>query len=222
MTTTQLKIAILFVSVILLSACNGDKGEKSLNKLPKNEVLGNIPSLVLQKAQQDSTVKAEYKAEMEKFTEYTEKNLKKAEELTKKYKADLEEIELEFQANLTKEKAQLIGKSIPFEVADGIGYTISDLVITDVEKSGQVVCEHKAQVVDINIASINGNSKPELIITWTEMDNTGNQIGSNSAAYIGVSAKENNATGTNKMYISIRKKNAEQYVNFQKIKFIQS
>lgn len=217
------KFVALIVTAAMFASCGGvnsSEGDKSTGKLSKNDILGNMPSLVYNKNVQDSIIKAKYKAQMDKLTEYSEKTMKKAGEISEKQKVELEEVKTKFQEDITKEKVTIVGNTVPYEVAEGAGYEVTRFVITDIQENGQVVCEFQVRITDFANASTTGFSNPKLIVTWMELDKSGNQIGANNAAYIDVSSKDNGASGTYKSFITINKKEAFQYVDFAKISFI--
>ena len=205
--------AILGLSVMILASCGGGSAGK---KLANNEFLGNLPNLMYQKAFTDSVNKAKYNAEMKKLDGKKASDWEKGAKISKKYKARDNEDDAKYEAEIEKIKQTLIGKNIPFEVEEGTGYEILSCKISDV-KTDRIYVEFEAKVTDVNKVFPSKYSK-SLSGTPLSIDKNGKQIGIH---YFTLNFSDNKEGTTNKGNIDIfLKKEAAQYADFAKIKFI--
>jgi hypothetical protein len=206
--------------VAMMASCGGSGS--SGKKLASNEFLGDLPNLVYQKGYSDSVLNANEKAEMDKLDGSKKSDWEKAAKIDDKYDIKKEEADKKFEAEVEKIKPSLVGKDIPFEVEEGIGYEITSCKVSKVEGS-TVYVDFEVKVTDFKVANIEryGN---KLILKWHEIDKEGKLMGSEygHVYYLELDKKEDGATGKTTQFISISSKEAEKYVNFAKIKFVNS
>ena len=140
---TTLFCAGAFASALVLTSCGGGGSESggggsskaSYTKSPKNEFLGDMVNIA-------SEYSAKFKANEEEFKEAWQKNndkyggSDKGEEnyakLNTKYKEQGKKIMEEANAAIAKEKAALIGKTLPVDFDAATGFAISDCKVKDV------------------------------------------------------------------------------------------
>lgn len=223
MKTKNIIITLAAIAALCLafSSCGGGSSKNaSGKKIGKNEILGNMPDIVYQKALKDSVLKAEFKAKYDKIEMKSESDLKKAASIVKEEKEEQEKVKSEFTETIAKEKSNLIGKSIPFEMEEELGYEITKFVITDIESDGRVRSEIEVRITDINSAKILRGGG-QLLMASQDIDKNGNQIGNSGASYyVSITRDENGATGNTYSYIVLHFTNAAQYADFAKIKFV--
>jgi len=208
---------------VMLSGCGGSGG--SGRHLPSNDILGNLPDLIYQHSYQDSVFSAEQEAAEEKFSEPfksgqktpTESDWKKAKEFDDEWKAKFKEADAKFVAEIEKLKPSLIGKEIPVEMEDGVGFEATAGKIIDVGESGFTV-EVGVTITNAGAPALSMLKYGRFDYNWQILDKEGNQIGSNGSASSRELGKENGATGNINLYIAIAK--PQQFVNFAKIRFI--
>jgi hypothetical protein len=203
-----------------LSSCGGGG---SVKRLSANDVLGDIPSLIYQNRQQDSILDAQGKAEAEKA-----KDFEKLGKLMKKYDAKDKELKAKFEAGVETAKPKLVGKDVPFSVADGLGYEIKSFKIVDVEKGGQVQAEYTLKVTDaVTVSGVfrSLSSGGAVITNFHALNRAGEVIGNDGAGYLDLpkDLKKENLNGTElkgMYYFNITGKKAPQWVDFAKVEFI--
>ncbi|MDR1654309.1 MAG: hypothetical protein LBS01_11830 [Prevotellaceae bacterium] len=217
MKTLNLKKVAVVALIAALASCGGGSG----SKLPANEVLGNVPSIVHQYAQRDSVIEAEEDAAMSKLNPASEADWKKAAKIAEDFKARQKELDMQYEEALAQEQALIVGKDVPVETEDGTGYEVTGAKIVELQKS-QIVVEFELKITDIAAATITGFSKPQIVVFSQEIDKNGNQIGRNSAFYIDITSKENGVTAKGKSYMQITRHDARQMVDFAKIKFVKN
>lgn len=219
------KNTLLFIATLLAAsffvACGGggetsSASSGSAKKLAKNEILGDMPNAVYQHYLVMEAIDADKKAN--KIDVNSEKDLEKQKKLNEKYKALKKEEEGKFKAVVEKIKAELVGKEVPFELEEGIGYEVTSCKITNVEgKTVHVAFEVK--ITDLQTAHLTATRIPDLIVSSCELDKTGAQIGNNNGYHIELSERAVGATGKASSSIIMNLGNAEQYVDFAKILF---
>ncbi len=113
--------SILAVAIIAtMASCGGGSG--SGKKLAKNDVLGDMPNVVYQHFQVDSIIDADEKEAYKGIK--SEKDFGKAMKIKAKFDEREEKEDAQFKANIEKIKAELVGKDIPYEVENNVGYEI--------------------------------------------------------------------------------------------------
>lgn len=211
---TILSIALLF------TACGGGSGSsKSTKKLPTHEIFGNLINIVYQHNYSDSVKNAEAKTKIEKIESkgYSESAVEKITAIRTELKQDKATSKSELKEAIAKEASNLIGKKIPFEMEDGLGYEVTDLDIVKVYESGQVEADCQIKVIDIKAVKTFGN---DIIISFINCDKNGNTIGKAGAAYVKLFEKANGATASYKMQFHVYGKGVEKYLDFQKVRFL--
>ena len=169
-------------SILFFASCGGGSDTSSeiwsvkLKDFPENATLGKLPGIFCHYLQMDSVIRAGYNPEYEELKEKSKKAMKagsekdwnkyeaKIDELLEKEKADKKRNKEEMLSAIEKEKENLIGRKIPFEVEEGAWFEIADLYISDITEEGNLkvtgtikVATEKATVWLGNKYSINGN-----------------------------------------------------------------
>lgn len=126
-----LPLTTILLSVVFLATCDGGKGGGSSKKLGTNKYLGNLPALAYYYEMMDSISSAEYDAQVEKHGDKLSN--KKAIKISKKLVTHRKENKKIWKEGIIKEKKELIGKDVPFEVKVS-NYEISDLKISEVSE----------------------------------------------------------------------------------------
>ena len=210
--------SILFAIIcgMFIASCGGGSGKK----LASNDYLGDLPNLVYQKHISDSVFKEKLEAEVSKAKLAGKFNEAKAMQIYEKYKIADKEANKKYDADVEAIKAKLVGKAIPFEVEEGLGYKVISCKISDV-KSGTVNAEFELEIIDAKEANVSRWGKPSVSVRFHNIDKEGNILGSEygSSAYVELSGKDDGSTGKGIAYISFYAKNAAEYANFAKIKF---
>jgi hypothetical protein len=218
----QFNIIILaLVCVMMFTSCGG--GGK---KLASNEFLGDMPNLVLQKAVKDSIRDAKKHAERDAFKE---KNMgskdksvwEKAKEMEEKFDAERKAADEQFNAEVEKLKPSLVGKVLPVEVENGCGYEVSNLKISDLSTAVKV--EFEVKITDESAVTVRNWGTVNFY--FQALDKDGNLIGK---AYYGevrntsiTMSQKNGTIGKGSFYL-VNEHDAEEMVNFAKIKFVKS
>lgn len=166
------KLILLFLIAILFSACGGN----SINTLPKNEILGNIPSIIHQKSQQDSIRETKSKTIADN-TEDEEKLIK----LAYKFEEESEKAQTEFEEALVKEGEKLTGRDIPFSFTESQGYEITSLKITGVTEKGEVSIGYTVKLTDVSkinfVRPLMGLGEGRVSLPVQFIDKAGNVLG---------------------------------------------
>ena len=172
----------VFATALLLSSCGSGEGEGENNvkieKFPKNEILGNMVNIVNEHFVLDSTNKAQIK-ELKANVDVKKKDKKEYEKYKEKYiefKGKKEKLEADFQSAVESEKVNLIGKSIPFEMEDDLGYEVTECKIVDVNKRGGFMISVTAKLTDPDKAPLVGSSPVNLYCHFQYIDKDGNNI----------------------------------------------
>lgn len=126
MKTNLLLWITILLSVVFLSSCGGGGASK---KLKTNEYLGDLPAIAHHFRTVDSAIKADEKAQYEKYGEKI--TMDKAMGIAQKAENKKRQNQQKWEDGIAKEKAMLGGKDIPFEIKMPC-YEISCLKIIDV------------------------------------------------------------------------------------------
>ena len=180
-----------FAVALLLTSCGGSGGETeggkteaNFKKSPKNEFLGDLVNIA-------GEYSAKFKANDAEFKEAKQKNKEKYGEsdkgeenyakLNTKYKEQGKKIMEDANAALAKEKAALIGKALPVEFDEAIGFAISDCKITDVKNYTQPTTNpltlsftYKVKATDAD--ALKNLSALDYPIAYTFVDVSGNVL----------------------------------------------
>lgn len=181
-----------FATALILTSCGGDgnsnikETDSNFKKLPKNEILGDAVNISYEYSVKWNANEQEWKEALEENREKNANNSDKMEKnyqkITSKHKEGRIQIEDEANAAMEKEKATLIGKAIPFECEDGLGYEVVECMINDVSTS-YLSFTYKLKPVDAEMFA-----KADVMI-WqsgykcldyngnTILDSNGNEIG---------------------------------------------
>ena len=205
---------------MFLASCGGGSGSSG-GKLASNPFLGDLPNLFYQKQVSDSIRDAEEKAAFDKLDWKKKSDWEKGEKLKQKFKAQSEEADKKFAAELEKLKTTLVGKDVPFEMEEGLGYEVTSFKVTEVGSYGSVKTELEIKITNPAEAALLRYANA-LSVKLQEIDKDGNDIGSYPHDFnINLSGKTEGATGNYTYYsISVNGRDAKQSVNFAKIKFI--
>jgi hypothetical protein len=206
------------LAVVMMSACGGS----SAGKLPINDILGNIPSLIYQKAKQDSTYKAEAKSETSGI-----RDAGKMEKLFKKYEKLKNETDAAYEANMEKASSGLKDKNIPFTQAEGLPYEITGVKFAGVSSKGKVEISVVAKVTNASKLEF-PNSNGKWFYTPLEcLNKSGDVLYRDSYAALDFenSAAKSKAEVRNGMEFqdvmnfTISAKDAQKFVDFAKVNF---
>ena len=216
----------VFVAVcVVFTACSDSLSTK---RLPKNDILGNVPSLVYQKVQQDSILEAKFAAEVRNVTDshnFTQ--------LIEKYEKMKEDAEKKFKEALTKEQENLIDKEIPFQIAEGLGYEVTSVKIGNVTKDGEIEFTFTIKIIDASNVDLSfpfdRYQKGQIRIPVQMINKAGEVFGKDSyLVFLEESGVQKSSDLINGMEFSqwngftITEYNAEAYADFAKIKFLPS
>ena len=122
------------------------------------------------------------------------------------------------EAEIEKIKTALVGKDIPFEEAEGLGYEVVSFKVTDVSHGSvsanlEVKLTNPKEAVIMRYADV-------LSVKLQEIDKAGNEL-KNREFNVNLSGKTEGATGNYEYYaISFYPKDAEKYVDFAKVRFL--
>ena len=170
----------VFATALLLTSCGGGEGggknNVKIEKFPKNEILGNMVNIVNEHYVLDSINKAEFKELKNKYDVKNEKEYEKYKEQYTKLTEKKEELNADYLSAVEAEKVNLIGKSIPFEMEDDLGYEVTELKIVDVSKYGGFKMSVTAKLTDPNKEILVGSSRVNLYCHLQFIDKNGNII----------------------------------------------
>ena len=133
----------IFVVALLLTSCGGSGGGSEgknvkFQKMPKNEYLGDLVNISCENSARVSASDAQYEEERaknnEKYADNPDKRMQNWEKIKEANKQRNQKIMEETNANLDKELPALIGKTIPIEVEEGLGFEVMDCKIKKIEK----------------------------------------------------------------------------------------
>lgn len=158
----------IFATSLILASCGGGgdsetktKNEVKFQKSPKNEILGDLVNISCEYAAKWNASEAEYEDARQKNKEKYADNSDKREQNYQKISASHKErgklIIEEANAALEKEMAGLIGKDIPFELEDGLGFEVVECKISKITKHATscnrttLTFNYKVKPVDANI-----------------------------------------------------------------------
>ena len=204
---------------MFIESCGGGSGNVGKD-IGKNEYLGNLPNLVYQHNLINDNRNAEKDAKLEKLNTGSKSDYEKAVKIAKKFDVRQEEDRKKFEAEVEKIKTELMGKDIPYEVEEGLGYEVLSCKIVNVDDRVAVCTEFELKITDAKLAKIKGYGEPDVYVVVQEIDKDGNQISDDGGLYVKLSGKTDGSTGKRENYIYVSWKNAEQMVNFAKIKFV--
>ena len=203
---------------MFIASCGSAGGGK---KIAKNDFLGDLPNLIYQKNLIDSIRNAEEKAATAKLNPNEKSDREKAVKISDKFKARKQAENEKYDANVEKIKAELVGKSIPFEVEEGTGYEITYCKISDVQ-GRTIYVEFEVKITDVKTAEISRYGKPEVFVMAQSIDKNGNQIGADGGYNIDITDRADGATGKDNRLIAISQKYVEKYADFAKFRFIKN
>ena len=107
-------------------------------KMPKNEVLGDLVNISCENSARITASDAQYEEERaknnEKYADNPDKRGANWEKIKNANKERNLKIMEEINAELDKELPALIGKTIPLEVEEGLGFEVMDCKIKNIEK----------------------------------------------------------------------------------------
>ena len=213
-------LAILGLSAMILASCGGGSG--SGKKLATNELLGDLPNLVYQKAINDSIRDAKQHAEREKFKEDNSKNFDKSvgmkwKKMEEEFDAEQKAANDEVSAEAEKIKPSLVNKALPFEVEEGCGYEVSDLKIIDVDGNWYPSAKVEFEVKITDEKAVKIYQWGTLDFGFHLLDKDGNLLDKDHTT---ITMSQKNGTTAKGHFYLVHKRNARQMVDFAKIKFI--
>jgi hypothetical protein len=217
------KQTLFFFVIVLFIACNGN----SVSRIPKNEILGDVPSILYQKEQQDSIREAKTKAASDKIEDEG-----KMIKLAREYMEETEKAQAKFEEALMKEGEKLKGRDVPFSLAESQGYEITSLKITGVTEKGEVSVGYTVKLTDvskINFVRPNmGLAEGRVRFPIQFVDKAGNVLGKSTYYLFFSRTKVKNASDlTNGMEVDYYNdipvfNDSKGYSDFAKIEFLPS
>ena len=121
----------IFATSLILTSCGGGGGSEAktnsdvkFQKSPKNEILGDLVNISSEYAAKWNASEAEYE----------EARQKNKEKISAEHKERGKQIVADANAALEKEMATLIGKDIPFECEEGLGFEVVECKISGITK----------------------------------------------------------------------------------------
>lgn len=142
---TTMFCAGTFATALLFTSCGSGgnsegttKSDVKFQKSPKNEILGDLVNISSEyaakwKASEDEYENARQK-NMEKYADNSDKREQNYAKISAEHKERGKQIVADANAALEKEMAALIGKDIPFEVEDGLGFEVMECKISGITK----------------------------------------------------------------------------------------
>lgn len=135
----------IFVSSLILTACGGGgdgeaktKSDVKFQKSPKNEILGDLVNISSEYAAKWNASEAEYEEarqkNKEKYADNSDKREQNYAKISAEHKERGKQIVADANAALEKEMATLIGKDIPFECEEGLGFEVVEGKISGITK----------------------------------------------------------------------------------------
>ena len=206
--------SIIFAILCGMFIASCGSGGGSGKKIAKNDVLGDLPNVLYQKHFGDSVIDAKEREAL-KNLKWTESDMKKGMKIKEKFKAEREKVDVKYDAEIKKVEEQLLGKDIPFEVEEGLGYKVNSFKITSILKYG-VIAEFEVETTDVKVANIERYSN-KLVVQSQNIDKNGNVLGE-TPHYIKLNGKEDGVKATETMLILAEK----NYADFAKVKFVNS
>lgn len=158
-----------FAVALLFTSCGGSEdGSKEKNvkfqKMPKNEYLGDLVNISCENSARIKASDAQYEEERaknnEKYADDPDKRLQNWEKIKAANKERNLKIMEETNANLDKELPDLIGKTIPLEVEEGLGFEVMDCKIKEIQKfrapsSGAMTFTFSYKVIPVDAKKMN-------------------------------------------------------------------
>ena len=137
--------ASIFATSLILASCGGGgdsetktKNEVKFQKSPKNEILGDLVNISCEYTAKWNASETEYEdarqKNKEKYADNSDKREQNYQKISASHKERGKQIIDEANAALEKEMAGLIGKDIPFEVEDGLGFEVVECKISKITK----------------------------------------------------------------------------------------
>jgi len=134
-----------FAAALLFTSCGGSggssgetKSDVKFQKSPKNEILGDLVNISCEYATKWNASEAEYEEarqkNMEKYADNSDKREQNYLKISESHKERGKQIVADANAALEKEMAGLIGKDIPSEVEDGLGFEVVECKISGITK----------------------------------------------------------------------------------------
>jgi uncharacterized FlaG/YvyC family protein len=231
----------IFVSSLILTACGGGgdgeaktKSDVKFQKSPKNEILGDLVNISCEYEAKWLASEAEYEdarqKNKEKYADNSDKREQNYQKISASHKERTKQIVAEANAALEKEMAGLIGKDIPFEVEDGLGFEIVECKISEKITKHATSCNrttltfyYKVKPVDAKIIEKLDSMRSGLYKCLDAngnvlLDSKGNEIGTN---VLGISYNEKKQLKNGE---TIEKEGwfvlEPCFANFAKIKFV--
>ena len=135
----------IFATSLILASCGGGgdsetktKNEVKFQKSPKNEILGDLVNISCEYAAKWNVSEAEYEEarqkNKEKYADNSDKREQNYAKISAEYKERGKQIVADANAALEKEMATLIGKDIPFECEEGLGFEVVECKISGITK----------------------------------------------------------------------------------------
>ena len=135
----------IFATSLILTSCGGGgdsetktKNEVKFQKSPKNEILGDLVNISCEYAAKWNASEAEYEEarqkNKEKYADNSDKREQNYAKISAEHKERGKQIVADANAALEKEMATLIGKDIPFECEEGLGFEVVECKISGITK----------------------------------------------------------------------------------------
>ena len=135
----------IFATSLILTSCGGGGGSEAktnsdvkFQKSPKNEILGDLVNISSEYAAKWNASEAEYEEarqkNKEKYADNSDKREQNYAKISAEHKERGKQIVADANAALEKEMATLIGKDIPFECEEGLGFEVVECKISGITK----------------------------------------------------------------------------------------
>ncbi len=135
----------IFATSLILASCGGGgdgetktKSDVKFQKSPKNEILGDLVNISSEYAAKWNASEAEYEEarqkNKEKYADNSDKREQNYAKISAEHKERGKQIVADANAALEKEMATLIGKDIPFECEEGLGFEVVECKISGITK----------------------------------------------------------------------------------------
>ena len=230
----------IFATSLILASCGGGgdsetktKNEVKFQKSPKNEILGDLVNISCEYAAKWNVSEAEYEEarqkNKEKYADNSDKREQNYAKISAEHKERGKQIVADANAALEKEMATLIGKDIPFECEEGLGFEVVECKISGITKHmgscnrTTLTFNYKVKPVDANIIEKLDSMRSGLYKCLDAngnvlLDSKGNEIGAN---VLGISYNEKKQLKNGE---TIEKEGwfvlEPCFANFAKIKFV--
>lgn len=213
------KLSLLFLLagtvVVGLTACGGGGGSGA--GASTGGIFGKIPAIVYQKTQQDSVRNAKFE---KKFKDVEKMSEDEQKVFGEKMKKEYDDAEAQYKADFAKEGETLVGKSVPFMVAEGLDYNVSNLVITKVDDSGRIEAEYDLTIHDGSKLKTGAVTASTTFLDYQLVNKSGEIIKKEKGMVFIESGHQSDTQFKETLVFSINKKNTKEMADVAKVAFV--